>query len=83
MHEAHEKMNGMHEGRRYHEMKAAGMISENHNAVANMPQEVRYVAWPSYEVGLDAGMDDTIRGINEQMNQDLAGGRRHLKPTKY
>lgn len=70
--------------RRHEEMRDAGMISEDHSAVANMPQNVKYVAWnkPSYGM-VDENINDTISGINRQMSEDESKGRAGMLPRKY
>lgn len=79
----------MAEKKRYHdrrkeEMRDAGMLHENHSEVANMPQEVKYHAWPKPKYGLmDSELDDTIAGINHQMDRDEEQGRKGMKPHKY
>jgi hypothetical protein len=83
---AKKRFHGMYEGhvdRRHQEMMDAGMIREDKNEVANMPQAVKYVAWPRADRGLDARLDDTINGVNEQMDMDVKGARKHMYPTKY
>jgi hypothetical protein len=69
--------------RRHHEMHDAGMITEDHSAIANMPQEVKMHAWPRAHEGMDSRLDDTIHGINRQMNRDESETHTHLKPHKY
>lgn len=80
-------MSGSYEGmsgRRTQEMQDAGMIREDHNAVANMPQEVMMKPWakPSYGM-MDERIDDTISGINRQMSKDESEGKRNMNPHKY
>lgn len=72
-----------YESRRRDEMKAAGMISEDHSEVANMPQSVKYTAWPKHSYGLDSNLDDTIAGIDRQINKDDSQGRKGMNPHKY
>lgn len=69
--------------RRNQEMRDAGMISEDHGAVANMPQEVKYVSWPKNARGLEGYLDDSIRGIDKQMNEDEGMAHRHNAPHKW
>lgn len=70
--------------RRHMEMKDAGMLNEDHSQIANMPQGVKYQAWPKPAYGaLDSGMDDTISGVNDQMSKDESKGRAGMKPHKY
>lgn len=68
---------------RKQEARDFGMISEDHNAVANLPQDVKYHAWPKAGHYADYDLDDTIRGINEQQNADGAQMRRHKAKSKY
>lgn len=72
------------EPRRRQEMEDAGMISEDHSQVANLPQEV--VMRPYSKVGHympEDVLDDTIRGVDHQMD-DLDGRkeRQHMMPKK-
>lgn len=83
---AKKKFHGMYEGsseRRHQEMKDAGMIHEDKSAVANMPQGVMYKSWPKSNVGLDSRLDDTISGIDRQMNMDDSAAKRHNVPKKW
>ena len=69
--------------RRYQEMHDAGMIREDHSATSNLPQEVKYHAWPKPEHYTDYGLDDTIRGIDEQERKDGAQMKKHMQRGKY
>lgn len=69
--------------RRMQEMRDAGMIQEDHRALANLPQQpiMKY-----YEGGyhyMPEGLDDTIRGIDNQIGADDAMARKMLHPHKY
>lgn len=68
---------------KYYSSKKGGMLSENHGAVANMPQEVIYKAYPKGMEDFDAQIDDTIAGIDAQMSKDYSQARRRIKPMKY
>jgi len=72
-----------HESRRTQEMQDAGMIRENHAAIANMPQEVMIKPWPSMGSYLPEGLDDTISGVNRQMGADDSKRSAHNVPHKY
>lgn len=78
---------GAYEGmknRRHMEMQDAGMIREDHSEVANMPQSVKYTAWPKPSYGaLDSDLNDTISGVNRQMSKDESKGREGMMPHKY
>ncbi|HXB11340.1 MAG TPA: hypothetical protein VNZ45_05095 [Bacteroidia bacterium] len=72
-----------HESRNAQELRDSGMISENRSAIANMPQEVMIKHWPSPSgYAIDGRLDDTIRGINEQMSDDVRKGRADMNPKK-
>lgn len=64
-------------------MQDAGMIKEDRSAVANMPQSIVYKDYPKNNNYLDADLDDSIAGIDNQMS-NLDGGvlRRIKKPKK-
>ena len=83
----HHAMNGAYEGmegRRTQEMQDAGMIREDRSEVANMPQEVMYKGWPKPSYGMmDERLDDSISGVNRQMDRDEDQGKRGMNPHKY
>lgn len=87
MKKRHHHNEGSYEGmknRRHMEMKDAGMIREDHSQIANMPQGVKYMGWPKAEYGrLDSDLDDSISGVNRQMNRDEDQGRKGMRPHKY
>lgn len=79
-----DKYSGM-EPRRRQEMEDAGMIREDHRAVANLPQEVRYQAYPRIDYD-SYDLNDDIRGIDVQMDDDVRKERRksgERYPEKY
>lgn len=76
-----EHYSGM-ESRRFQEMRDAGMISEDHRAIANMPQDVRYHAYPRVYGYLPEDLDDTLRGVDRQMDMDNSQKMRHFFPKK-
>jgi len=82
-HHADKKLHDAHHERRMHEMREAGMISEDKSAVSNLPQGVMYKPWGGRYDELDHGQDDTIRGIDMQRNEDHAVAKRHNKPSKW
>lgn len=71
------------DARRTQEMQDAGMIREDRSAIANLPQSVMIKTYPYAGAGMPEGLDDTISGIDNQMNT-LDGAKRnaHLKPKK-
>jgi hypothetical protein len=76
---------GMYEGssgRRSQEMEDAGMIREDHGAIANLPQEVMIKHYPKSGAYMPEPLDDTIRGIDMQMDYDDSKRRAHFKPKK-
>lgn len=61
----------------------ADMINEDKGAHANLPTEVKMVAYPNSFGHLpDEYLDDTIRGIDEQKMMDHQGMMKQLKPRK-
>lgn len=87
LYEAHHSRysEGHYEGpasRRDQEMNDAGMIRENHAAIANLPQEVMIKPWPSAGSYLPEGLDDTIRGVNYQEALDDGLRSKHNVPKK-
>lgn len=70
------------EPRRRQEMEDAGMIHEDHSAVANLPQNVMMKPWPGKEGYLPEVEDDTIRGVNRQMAMDHGKMMQNFVPKK-
>ena len=91
MHESKGMKRKMSEGyyagmdpRRRREYEDSGMIHEDHSAVANLPQGVKYHEWPNYGDGyLPQKLNDTARGIDMQTSDDHREMMKHLKPEKY
>ncbi|HVW99279.1 MAG TPA: hypothetical protein VHA52_02395 [Candidatus Babeliaceae bacterium] len=79
-------LHGYYEGpheRRRQEMEDGGMIREDHAEIANMPQEVMIKPYPKTGPSLPEEIDDTIRGIDRQMDEDDSQRRKHFRPHKY
>jgi len=84
-HKAHHGMDEHYAGmgsRRRQELEDAGMIHEDHRAIANLPQEVMIKPYPYTGPSLPEGLDDTIRGVDAQMDYDDSQRRRHFYPKK-
>lgn len=69
--------------RRRAEAQDFSMLKEDYSAIANMPQDVKYHAWPKADDYRDYRLDDTIRGIDNQMRQDSKLGKRGNDPEMY
>ncbi len=70
------------EPRRRQELEDAGMIHEDSRAIANLPQEVMIKAYPMTGPYMPEGLDDTIRGVDDQMDYDDSQRRSHFYPKK-
>jgi hypothetical protein len=71
-----------YEGRRKEEMREGGMINEDRSAIANMPQEVMMKPYPKTGPYMPENLDDTIRGVDHQMDMDDSKRRQHNVPKK-
>ncbi len=80
-HQGAEGYAGMGE-RRTQEMQDMGMIREDTRAIANLPQEVMIKPYPKTGPYLPEGIDDTIRGVDDQMDYDDSQRRSHFYPKK-
>jgi hypothetical protein len=65
------------------EYEGAGMIKEDHRAIANLPQEVMIKAYAPMPGFLPEDLDDTIRGIDRQMSEDHKASKGGLNPMKF
>lgn len=70
------------EPRRRQELEDAGMIHEDYRAMANLPQEVIMRHYPPTGPYLPEGLDDSIRGVDGQMDYDDEKRREHFYPKK-
>lgn len=64
------------------QLEDSGMISEDRRQVANMPQEVIMKSYdrPDYA---RYSLDDTARGVDDQMDSDVRGARKYRSSRKY
>jgi len=72
-----------HAARRHQEMQDAGMIHEDHSAIANLPQGVMMKPYPKERDYLPEVLNDDIRSVDEQMGADNNQRRKHFSPHKY
>ncbi len=71
------------EGRRTQEMEDGGMIREDHSAIANLPQSVMIKPYPKNGPYMPEDLDDTIKGVDHQINTlDDSKRRQHNVPKK-
>lgn len=70
------------EPRRRQEMQDAGMIFEDSRAIANLPQEVMFKEYPKTGPYLPEGLEDSIRGVDHQMDYDDKKRAEHWYPKK-
>jgi hypothetical protein len=68
--------------RRTQEMQDAGMIQEDPRAIANLPQEVKIKPYNMAGGYLPEDLDDTIAGVDRQMDYDGAKRAEHFYPKK-
>lgn len=68
--------------RRTQEMEDAGMIHENPKAIANLPQEVMIKAYPLTGPYNPEILDDTIAGVDHQMDYDDGKRAMNFYPKK-
>lgn len=79
------RLSGKYEGyrgRRHQEMSDAGMIHEDQSQIANLPQNVMIRPYPKSGGYLPEDLDDTIRGVDRQMDIDNDQKMRHFFPKK-
>ncbi len=63
-------------------LEEESMIHEDHRAIANLPQEVMIKPYPRTGPYLPEDLDDTIRGVDAQMDYDDSQRRAHFYPKK-
>lgn len=84
------KMHSPHEAHAegYGEMKRqermfGSMIAEDHGAIANLPQMVMMKPYARPQTYLPEDIDDSIRGIDMQLEDDNAHKPGRFNPKKY
>lgn len=70
------------EPRRRRELEDAGMIHEDHRAIANLPQEVMIKPYPMTGPYMPEELDDSEVGVRRQMDFDDSQRRSHFYPKK-
>lgn len=78
--------------RRYSSMKDAAeagimgdgdLIREDYSAMANLPQKEMIKAYKKPDYSDFDNLNDTITGIDRQIDSDVMQARRHRSKTKY
>lgn len=64
------------------EIEDKNMIHEDPRAIANLPQYVKIEAYPHMRSYLPEGIDDSIRGVDMQMDYDDSQRDDHFYPKK-
>lgn len=70
------------DARRRQEMQDAGMIREDHREIANLPQEVMIKKYSKAGGYLPEELDDTIAGVDRQMDYDGVKRAENFYPKK-
>ncbi len=68
--------------RRRMEAQNGGMIMENPRAVANLPQEVMIKPYEKVDKYLPEDLEDSIAGVDAQMDYDNSQRKAHYYPKK-
>jgi hypothetical protein len=68
--------------RRTQEMQDAGMIREDRMAIANLPQNVMMKPYPRTGPYMPEDLEDTIKGVDKQMDMDDSQRRKTFAPKK-
>lgn len=65
--------------------EGAGMLKSDKSAIANMPQDVKYVAYPASPYAMGPELNDNIKGVDYQMYEDSHGKsfKKGPYPEKY
>lgn len=59
------------------------MISENHSAPSNLPQEVKHKYYPKKSYAGTEYLDDTRKGIDDQINDSVRKMKNHSSKSMY
>jgi hypothetical protein len=64
-------------------MRDGDLIHEDRNAMANLPQEVIMKPYKKPDYTDFDNLDDTITGIDRQIDSDVSIAKRHKSKSKY
>jgi hypothetical protein len=64
-------------------MRMGSMINEDHSAFANLPQSVIMKEYKKPDYTDFDNIDDTISGIDRQIDADVMQAKRHKSKSKY
>jgi hypothetical protein len=59
------------------------MIREDRSAPSNLPQQVIHKMYPKLGYGVRSHLEDTIRGVDRQIDDDMRQTARHRSHEKY
>ncbi len=65
------------------ESDTQGMIHEDHSEIANLPQEVVYKEYPKMPMGGNYRLDDTIRGVDDNLMDSRETVDRYQSDSMY
>jgi hypothetical protein len=68
--------------RRRQELEDSMMLHEDRSAVANLPQDVKYHPWPNTGYAR-YDLDDTLRGVDHQMDEDMKYKKKGSNEAPY
>lgn len=68
--------------KRRQEMQDAGMIREDHRAIANLPQEVMIKPYPKVGPYMPECLEDSVIGVDAQMDFDDSRRKENFYPKK-
>jgi len=77
------RFHGFYEGedlRRHQENQDSMMIGKDRSGFANLPQNVVMKYYSPVDYSMNEGLDDTVRGVDQQMRSDARGGKRKSAP---
>lgn len=77
---------GYYEGpeeRRAQERQDGSMLSNDYNAIANLPQEPKMMLYERLPYAKSSELDDRLSGIDHQMRDDESMSKDERYPDKY
>jgi hypothetical protein len=71
--------------KRYYDDNDSGMIKADNSAIANLPQNVKYVQYPETPYWREPGLNDSLSGVDRQIADDVHAKalKKSAYPEKY